>query len=184
MRAAAARLLAKYPAFHSVAGRAEATTLPDASVDWVVAAQAFHWFDVDAARGEFRRILRPGGRALLLWNNRRRDTPFMREYEALIHRYALDFNRINHENAEKDGRIERLFGTGGFERRSFPNAQVFDFAGLRGRVLSSSYMPAAGHPTFEAMIAELRRLFDLHAEGSRVRFDYETRLWVGTPSPS
>lgn len=179
MRAAAEKLLADYPAFHSITGRAEATTLPDASVDWVVAAQAFHWFDVDAARREFSRILRPGGRVVLMWNNRRPDTPFMRDYEALIHRYAIDYNQINHENAEKDGRIERFFGAGRLERRTFPNTQVFDFDGLRGRLTSSSYMPTAGYPSFEAMIAELRRLFDRHAEGGRVRFDYVTRLWVG-----
>ncbi|HKQ49109.1 MAG TPA: class I SAM-dependent methyltransferase [Phycisphaerae bacterium] len=184
MRAAAEKLLADYPAFHSVTARAAATTLLDACVDWVVAAQAFHWFDVDAARREFRRILRPGGRTVLMWNNRRPDTPFMREYEDFIHRFALDYNQINHENAETDGRIARFFGAGGFERRSFPNAQVFDFDGLRGRVLSSSYMPAAGHPSFEAMIPELRRLFDRHADGGRVQFDYDTKLWVGTSSPS
>jgi SAM-dependent methyltransferase len=183
MRAAAERLLAKYPAFHSIAGRAEATTLPDASMDWAVAAQAFHWFDVDAVRREFRRILRSGGRALLMWNNRRPDSPFMRDYESFIHQFALDYAQINHENAEKDGRIERFFGAGGFERRVFSNAQIFDFDGLRGRVTSSSYMPNAGHPSYEAMIDELHRMFDRHAESGRVRFDYDTKLWAGAPSP-
>jgi SAM-dependent methyltransferase len=181
MRAAAEKLLADYPAFNSIAGRAEATTLADASVDWLVAAQAFHWFDVDAARREFRRILRPDGRALLMWNNRRADTAFMKDYEALIQKFALDYNQINHENAETDGRIERFFGGGGFERRTFANQQVFDFDGLRGRVTSSSYMPNAEHPSFAAMIAELQRLFDRHANGGRVQFDYDTKLWVGSP---
>lgn len=179
MRAAAEKLLAQYSAFHSVAGRTEATTLPDASIDWVVAAQAFHWFDVDAARREFRRILRPGGPVVLMWNNRRPDTPFMNGYEALIQQFALDYNQINHENAEKDGRIERFFDTGGFEQRSFLNAQVFDFDGLQGRLTSSSYMPNADHPSFEAMIAELRRLFDRYAESGHIRFDYDTKLWFG-----
>ena len=183
MRGAAERLLADYPAFRSIAGKAEATTLPDASVEWVVAAQAFHWFDVDAARRESQRILRPGGRAVLVWNNRRTDRAFLQEYEALIHCYAIDFAQINHENAEADGRIDRFFD-GHYEQRRFANAQVFDFDGLRGRVTSSSYMPNVEHPSFEAVIADLRRLFDRHAEGGRVRFDYDTKLWVGAPSPT
>jgi SAM-dependent methyltransferase len=179
MRAAAEKLLSSYPAFHSVNGKAEATTLADVSVEWIIAAQAFHWFDVDAAKREFRRNLRLGGRIALMWNNRRPDTPFMRDYEALIQRFAVDYNQINHENAEKDGRIERFFD-GRFEQRSFPNAQVFDFQGLRGRLTSSSYMPKAGHPSFGAMIGELQRIFDRYAEDGRVRFDYDTKLWVGT----
>src|ERR1035438_3538154 len=61
MRAAGQRLLAGWPRFHSIAGRAEATTLPNGSADLVSAGQAFHWFDSDAARTEFRRILKPGG---------------------------------------------------------------------------------------------------------------------------
>ena len=79
MREAAESLLAGYANFHSVAGSAESTTLPDASVDLIVAGQAFHWFDVPRARAEFRRILRPDGVVVLMWNTRRLDTtPFLR----------------------------------------------------------------------------------------------------------
>ena len=83
MRHAAERLLGGYHAFHSVNGRAEATTLPDASIDLSLAAQAFHWFDVPKARAEWQRILRPDGWAVLVWNTRRTDTsPFLRAFVA------------------------------------------------------------------------------------------------------
>lgn len=178
MRAAAERLLGRYSTVQCINGRAEATTLTDACVDWIVAAQAFHWFDVDAARRECRRILKPNGRVVLLWNNRRPGTAFMKDYETLIHDFAIDFERINHENAEMDGRIDRFFG-GAFERRIFLNEQVFDFQGVCGRVTSSSYMPRTGHPSHDTMIAEVRRLFDRHQRSGRVRFDYETKMWIG-----
>lgn len=84
MRAAAETRYGSNGAFQSVAAPAEATTLPDASVDWIVAAQAFHWFDVEKCRVEFRRILKRGGFVALLWNDRRDDTPFLRGYDALL----------------------------------------------------------------------------------------------------
>src|SRR5262245_9983579 len=61
MRQAGEGILEDYPKFLSVAGTAEATALSDASVDFVTAGQAAHWFDATKARHEFRRILRPGG---------------------------------------------------------------------------------------------------------------------------
>src|SRR5262249_24334925 len=95
--------------FYSVDGRAEATTLPDASVDWVVAAQAFHWFDVPACKREFSRILRGPRAVMLVWNDRRNDTPFLAAYERLLYEFATDYKAIDHRNAESDGRIDELF---------------------------------------------------------------------------
>ena len=66
MRAAAERAQGGNPHFHSVEGRAERTTLAPASVDAVTAAQAFHWFDLDEARAEFVRILKPPQWAALI----------------------------------------------------------------------------------------------------------------------
>lgn len=177
MRAAAERLLAGYPRFSSINGTAERTTLPDASVDWIVAAQAFHWFDVPRARDEFRRILRPGGRVALLWNERREDTPFLAAYEALIREFATDYAQVRHENARSDGRIEQFYGSKPAER-TFENEQRFDFDGLAGRLLSSSYVPNRGTPRCDAMLAALRRLFDEHANGRRVSVLYTTRMFV------
>jgi ubiquinone/menaquinone biosynthesis C-methylase UbiE len=77
MRHAGERLLAAYPRFSSVAGSAEATSLPDHSVDFITAAQAAHWFHRDHARREFLRILKPGGWVVLAWNERCTDsTPY------------------------------------------------------------------------------------------------------------
>jgi SAM-dependent methyltransferase len=183
MRAAAEGLLGSQAAFHSIAGLAEATTLPDASVDWVVAAQAFHWFDVDAARREFRRILRrhetpPRANAALLWNNRREGTPFLREYEALLRAGGTDYAAIKHQQVETDGRLERFFA-GAFERRSFPNRQVLDFEGLCGRTLSASYVPPESDPRWPPLRARLQDLLDRYADHGMVAFEYDTHVYVG-----
>lgn len=178
MRAAAEQLLARYPAFRSVAGRAEDTTLPEGGADWVLAAQAFHWFEVDACRAEFRRILRPQGRVALAWNDRRSDTPFLREYDALLKRHATDYEQVDHRHATSDGRIGRFF-RGPPRAAMLDNVQRFDFEGLRGRLLSSSYVPNLGQPGCDEMLADLRRLFDRFAEDGSVVLLYDLRLYVG-----
>lgn len=179
MRAAAEADFRDIPHFVSVAATAEHTTLPAASVDWVMAAQAFHWFDVDACRAEFRRILRPPHRVALLWNNRREDTPFLAAYEALLRAFALDYARVKHQNAEADGRVQGFFAAPP-QLRTFPNVQRLDFEALAGRVRSSSYMPGPDHPRHPALLHALRGLFNQHAQDGTVEVLYETRLYAGT----
>ncbi|HWK90296.1 MAG TPA: methyltransferase domain-containing protein, partial [Longimicrobium sp.] len=150
----------------------------DASVDYVVAGQAFHWFDVPRARAEFRRILRPGGWVVLLWNSRRVDaTPFLRAYEAVLVEHGTDYTRVNHQNIAPEA-IAAFYG-GPHARRTVDNEQVFDWEGLRGRVLSSSYAPDEGHAGHPAMMDALRRIFRAHAEDGAVRFEYDTEVWFG-----
>lgn len=178
MRAAAEAALGDHPRFHGVAGAAEATTLPDASVDYVVAAQAYHWFDPAAVRREWLRILRPGGWMVLLWNARRTNTtPFLRGYEALLHAHGTDYASVNHENVTPE-RIAQALGTD-FGRRDVPSEQVFDFEGLKGRLLSSSYAPNEGQPGFGPMLDALEALFAEHAEDGHVRFEYDTQIYWG-----
>jgi ubiquinone/menaquinone biosynthesis C-methylase UbiE len=178
MRAAAESRLKSFAEFRSVKGTAEATTLEGACADFVTAAQAFHWFDADGARAEFRRILKPGGWVVLVWNMRRTDsTPFLRDYEKLLREFGTDYAQVNCEQVSEE-RIAEFFG-GRFRSKSFDNFQTFDFPGLRGRLLSSSYVPLEGHPNFEPMLAALRRVFHAHRQHGRVRVDYDAKLYYG-----
>jgi len=178
MRQAGERLLAEFPKFISVAGKAEETTLPGASVDFVTSAQAAHWFDRDVARREFGRILRPGGWLVLIWNERVIDTTlFLREYEQMLLTYGTDYEKVRHERTTDA--VNEFYDPKPFEQRVFPLRQEFDYPGLEGRLLSSSYAPRPGHPDHEPMLKELRRLFDEHARHGRVAFDYKTRIYFG-----
>lgn len=178
MRSVGEAQLAKYANFRSVAGRAEATGLPDACAEWVLAAQAFHWFDVPGARRELRRVLRPGGKIVLLWNDRRSDTAFLAEYDGLLKRFATDYSQVDHRHATSDGRIDEFFGRPTPEI-TFPNSQRFDFAGLHGRVVSSSYMPNVGQSGYDALLVALRELFARHQHDGVVELLYDTRMYVG-----
>lgn len=179
MRHAAEKRLRGYPEFQSVAGSAEATTLPTASVDLVVAGQAFHWFDRPRARQEFARILRPGGWVVLLWNSRRTDsTPFLKDYEALLEQYGTDYRQVQHQNVTPDV-LAGWFADGEYQTRTVYNEQRFDFAGLKGRLLSSSYAPNESHPNCGPMLDRLRELFDQHQHADQVCIEYDTELYFG-----
>ena len=179
MREAAEAQFHEAPRFHSFDGTAEATSLEAASVDLAVAGQAFHWFDVAQTRTEFTRILRPGGIVALFWNSRHLDTtPFLNAYETLLQDFATDYQQVDHKRIDA-AVLKQFFGGDHFQTRTFPNSQSFDFEGLRGRLLSSSYAPAAGHPRHAPMLLELVRLFHDHADGGQVQFDYNTELFFG-----
>lgn len=180
MRRAAEERLGALPGYRSVAGRAEATGVEPGTVDLVVAGQAFHWFDPNGAMAEFRRILKPGGHVALFWNARRTDTPFNEACERVVERFAIDDRYRKCQRGREDD--VTAFFEGPPRRFRFPNHQMLDLEGLRGRVLSSSYAPLAGHPNHEPLLAALEELFERHAVDSHVRFEYETELYVGTPA--
>lgn len=183
MREAGEKLLAAYPNFRSIDAPAEMTTLDDRSVDIVTAGQAFHWFDGDRAKEEFRRILNPEGAIVLVWNDRKIDaTPFLAAYEDLLQRFAPEYRTVYHRTIIADDAhdLERFFAPGGFRRRVVPDyTQLFDFDGLKGRLLSSSYAPNQGDPAHEPMIAALRTIFDEHQIDGHVAFIYDTEIYIG-----
>jgi SAM-dependent methyltransferase len=178
MRRAGQEFLTGYSRFTSVNGTAEVTTLPDQSVDLITAAQAAHWFDPGKARGEFVRILKPSGWLVLLWNDRRTNaSQFSREYENLLLTYGTDYHEVRRLGADLTAKA--FFGSSEFRTCTFANRQAFDYAGLEGRLLSSSYTPQNGSPEYEPMLQELRRIFAANQVNGRVMFDYDAQVYYG-----
>jgi SAM-dependent methyltransferase len=178
MREAGVHQLEPYPRLVSVAGTAEETTLRPASVDFVTAAQAAHWFDLPRARAEFVRILKPDGWCVLIWNERRTaSTPFLRDYEHLLLTYGTDYKEVRHERTTAI--IHEFFAPKLCEEQVFNLRQQFDYEGTAGRLLSSSYAPLEGHPNYQPMMQELQRIFRAHAADGKVEFQYNTRVYYG-----
>lgn len=175
MRRTGERLLSSYPRFHSVDARAEATGLPDGSMDLVSAGQAFHWFEPEPARAEFRRILKPGGWILLVWNERRREPGFMEDYEKAIAHYAPETPRVQADT------IGKFFRGAEWHHARFTNHQDLDAEGLRGRLASSSYAPRPGTPEFDTLMSAMDGLFERYQHDGLVRILYETDVFYGTP---
>jgi SAM-dependent methyltransferase len=179
MRESGERFLASYPNFQSVDATAESTTLESESVDMITAGQAFHWFDREKTRREFVRILKNDGWVALLWNDRNISArPIFQAYENLLITYGTDYEKVGHKHADAQ-MIGSFFGSGGFKLASFPNEQVFDFAGLWGRLMSSSYAPEEGNPKHAPMLEALSKIFEEHQTDGKVTFEYDTIVYYG-----
>jgi SAM-dependent methyltransferase len=182
MRTAAESALAINPNFHSISATAESTTLPDASVEYVVAGQAFHWFDRARARREFARILAPSGWVLLIWNERRVEAGgFAADYEKIIREFETDLKYVSHQSltSTDSAAMKEFFAPAACLTASFDNAQSLDLKGLRARAMSSSYLPLPGHPRCEEMLNRLATLYDEHQINGKVWQAYDTKVYYG-----
>lgn len=176
MREAAEEFLKDFPRFKSVDGTSENTNLTDNSVDFVIAAQAFHWFDKKKTRPEFKRILREKGFVGLIWNERQLETSdFLIEYENHLKKFGTDYEKVRHDKIDEN--ILSDFFLADFQKRTFLNIQPLDFEGLKGRMLSASYMPSETDSVFPAMINELKSLFENYAEKGKIQLLYNTNIF-------
>ena len=179
MRKAGEEYLKDYPNFDVVVGTAEATTLPAQSIHIVTAAQAAHWFDRRKAHIEFQRILRPHGWLVLIWNERRVESAFGYFYEQLLQTYGTDYAQVQVRDKSTMTEIAEFFEPASFKEFTFPSEQQFDYAGLLGRLLSSSYAPEAGHPQHESMLRALQSLFNQYQQNGYVAMEYNTKVYFG-----
>jgi|SRR5450631_2016218 len=175
MRKAAETKLAGYPGFTSRNHRAEQTGLRTQSLDLITVAQAFHWMEPVKTKKEFFRILKPGGHIALAWNLRLSHSPFLQGYQALRQKFAIDYLEKKMVDEET---IDVFFHPLLVRVHSFPNIQRLDFEALKGQLLSASYMPLPGHPSYNDMINELIVLFIEHNENGLVKMEFETKLFI------
>jgi hypothetical protein len=138
-----------------------------------------HWFDREKTHLEFERILKPGGVLIVIWNNRLSNTTnFLQQYESLLKKYGTDYTNVVHRDIGREQLVD-LFGNDSFKESSFNHHQQFDYEGLKGRLLSSSYSPEPGHPKHLSMLEELNLLFNEFNKNNAVVFEYETKVYYG-----
>lgn len=173
MRRAAEKFLKGYPNFVSISSSAENTSLLSNSIDLITVGQAFHWFDVDRTKREFKDILKSDGHIVLIWNNRRKGgLGFSSQYERFILKYGTDYKEVR----KNEGNVDRFYQ---YKKKVFYNYQDLDFEGLKGRLLSVSYIPLKGEPNYENMLKELHEVFYEHENKGEVRLEYDTEVYYG-----
>lgn len=178
MRNAAEDLLKEYSQFISINGTAEQTGLDKESMDMIVAGQAFHWFDPVKTKKEFQRIARINAFVVLIWNERQIKSEFEKAYEAFLMQYATDYKEVKHTTITAE-KISTFYDPYTNTHKTFYNEQIFDFDGLKGRLLSSSYIPNITHPSYEKMMIALQHLFEKYQHNGQVKIEYETSVYVG-----
>ncbi|NPE09605.1 MAG: class I SAM-dependent methyltransferase [Asgard group archaeon] len=181
MRGAAEKILGWYPNFISVNGQAEATTLQRRSVDLITVAQSFHWFNQEETKWEFKRILKPTGRLALVYNSRQIErSPFMIDYDRMLVKYCIEYEGIAKQYINLK-MAKDFFGTTEVTRFVCNNYQIFNFDGLKGRLLSSSYTLKEHEDGYQLLMDKLEALFEKHQENDQVQFLYLTEMFYGKP---
>ncbi|HEV8051821.1 MAG TPA: class I SAM-dependent methyltransferase [Parachlamydiaceae bacterium] len=178
MRKAAEKIFHGNKSFISVNGTAEATTLSDNSIQLIVAGQAFHWFDKIHCHKEFQRIAVAGSYLLLMWNERKLESHFQQAYEKMLKEFGVDYEKVHHRNVDEKTMGE-FFAPFSYSMHTFSNVQRFDFEGLKGRLLSSSFISLENTAKYEAMLSRLRQIFDEFSKDSQIEFAYHCKIYYG-----
>jgi len=180
MRKAAENMLDGDKKFISIDGTAENTGLQTDFIDFVVCAQAFHWFNPVNTAIEFKRILKDNNKYVaLIWNNRLTNTDdFSKAYDKLLEHKSPDYKEVDHQHL-KGVNFEQFFKDGEYTLAKFLNQQVFDYESLAGRAFSSSYVPAENTEDGLEFARLLKEIFDLYNQDNQVVFKYETEVYLG-----
>lgn len=178
MRTNAESKFCQLPNIISVKATAENTSLLDGSIDLVTVAQAFHWFDRKAFKTECNRILKPGGKVILVWNNRDESREIIKDNFEVNKKFCRNFKgSSNGIDFSKEGFA--CFFEGDFDVIEFENSNIYDSDAFVQRNLSSSYAPKASDAGYDEYIEEIRKIFEKHSNGDTVIYPYITRCYIG-----
>jgi ubiquinone/menaquinone biosynthesis C-methylase UbiE len=161
---------------------AEATKLPDKSVDVITVAQAIHWFEPEPARQEMMRILKDDGWLVLIKNKAADTEPNKAAQSLMTEEYAAYRSVMTERPEEKPPRF--YFGSDHFETSVFPFAFLQNWEEFIGTLTTVSFMPDEDHPLFPRLEAEAIRVFSQYSNHGFWKVEGETELIVGRPSKS
>jgi len=177
MRIAAYKRLSSFKSYKSINGTSEVTTLNAKSLNGITVAQAFHWFNIEKTREEFRRVLKDEAFVFLIWNNRISNTPFLRAYEEILVDKIPEYTVVNHKNISED--IIKSFLIRDYSKVVFQNNQVFDLEGVLGRLSSSSYTPKENTKEYGIIKELIVKAFEQYSENGAISFNYNTEIYSG-----
>jgi len=163
---AAKKTLKNYTNCKFLPGTAEAIPLPDRSVDFVTAGQAFHWFDHDKFKTECRRILKTGGLVFLVRNDSSFDAEVNAELSRINEKYCPDFMSL--PAGIINDSVYNDFFYDGYDDLSYEFDVSSDEDSFVGSALSTSFAPGKGDENYERYVNEIREIFHKYAENGRL----------------
>jgi SAM-dependent methyltransferase len=184
MLEACRELAAQQPALELVQGSAEATTLPDASVDLIVVGRAMHWFDWPLAHREFARILRstegrPDGWVLVASNGHSDSGgPIPNRLSQILRKWRTDSAEAD-TTRDFNQRLQEFLDTSSWHRTTLQHSMTVDFPTLLGYAESLSAIPRPGERGYDGMVAELRAVFDEYQRDGMLKTPLTCNLHLG-----
>ena len=179
MRTKAEQNLQQFEHFTSIKGSAEETTLPNNSVDLVIAAQAFHWFDQEKFKLECKRILKRDAKVALVWNSRDFSSLLIKENAEIFKKYCPNFYGFSGGIGEGEEVFNQFFRFGQYELERFPNDLVMDFEGFLGRNLSASYSLKEPDKEYKFFVEAITNLFENYSHNGKIVMPNFTRSYLG-----
>lgn len=179
MRRVAEKSLTNYQFYKSIAASAESTELKDNSIDVITVATAFHWFNPQLTKCEFKRILKSDGICLLVWNIRDSEFPVMQDYELMMRQYVSNYEEVVGNHYSSDDVIIDFFSPNRMDTVEFPNVQSLDLDGFKGRILSTSYSPKLGENNYEELLIASEDLFNSYQSSNMINLHYKCRCYIG-----
>lgn len=178
MRAACEDLTTQFPRLKCMGGTAEETHLPDRSIDLIAVGRAFHWFDHDKCRPEFKRILRANGWVVLAGLGPRRGRePVQDEYQQILREHGIDYSRLRDRYNVKEA-VRRFFAGGALQEAEFPGFEELTYEGLEGHTISLSVTPQPDDPRFPAMQDALKKYFEKFQRDGKVRLPTNCHIYM------
>jgi ubiquinone/menaquinone biosynthesis C-methylase UbiE len=159
--------------FTSIEGTAEQTTLDTNSIDFIIVAQAFHWFDREKFREECQRILRAGGKVMIIANNRIEDSPIIQEIISVYHKYCPEFCGFSNGLGDSNKVFDHFFPNS-YKVYRMNNPLTYDKNGFIGRHMSASYAPNLSDKNYSLLVSEFSRIFDRYEEDGFITLPNET----------
>jgi SAM-dependent methyltransferase len=179
MRAKAEQDLYRFDHFRSIKASAEETSLPANSVDLIIAAQAFHWFDQGKFKMECKRILKKNAKVALVWNSRDFTSPLIIENADICSEFCPNFYGFSGGIGEDQEVFKQFFHSGEFEFKRFPNHLTLDFEGFLGRNLSASYSPKPTEKEYQPFVEAINALFEKYSYNGKIVMPNFTRSYLG-----
>lgn len=180
MRNIAENNLENFKNFYSIEGTAENTTLKSQSIDVITVAQAFHWFDREKFKNECKRILKPNGKVILVWNSRDEKSEIVIENDRINRKYCHNFKGFSNgmKGAVGEGEFSDFF-TNEYDEKAFKNDIKFNCDGFIGRNLSASYALKENEKFYSEYISELKNLFNKYCTDGMLTMPNFTRCYIG-----
>ncbi len=183
MRAVAESALHPYAGCKALPGTAEETGLETGSIDVITVAQAFHWFDKEKFRAECRRILRPEGEVVLIWNSRDAASEVIAVNEQICKKFCSEFKGFSGGFEQSPENLRPFFRNGQYKTIAVRQDLVYDKPGFIGRNLSASYAPKEDDAAYQPFIAALEDMFEQYGveekETKKITIPNECRAYIG-----